>query len=426
MERRIAVIGLGYVGLPVAAAFAEAGFKVFGFDIDRTRIAELKQGRDRTSEVDLEALALPKLSFHTDAEALKGADFYIVTTPTPVDKSQRPDLTALTAACESVGGALAAGDVVVIESTVYPGATEETCVPVLEAASGLRVGRDFFVGYSPERINPGDQAHGLSAVVKVVSANDEATLATVSQVYGRIAKAGLHPLMSIRAAEAAKLVENIQRDINIALVNELAMICHRMEIDTGEVLAAAGTKWNFLPFTPGLVGGHCIGIDPYYLIHKTAELGYHPDVVLSGRRVNDRMGEFIAQECLRLLFNTRPGRRPRVTILGYAFKENVPDVRNSKVADIVDTLRRYDVEVQLHDPVVAESDPRIAAQLGLLPREQLQPADAVVLAVAHAPFAQAGWPLIVACLSDAAGPVLDVKSVLDRQSVPPNVTLWRL
>src|SRR6266540_1084725 len=329
--RKLAVIGLGYVGLPVAVAFGRQGSRVIGFDIDSARISELKAGRDRTREVEPGDLAVSKVVFTSDPGELSAADFFIVTVPTPIDQARRPDLTALLRASTTVGKALKKGDIVVFESTVYPGATEEDCVPILEQASGLLVGRDFTVGYSPERINPGDKAHRFETITKIVAGQDARTLDIIAAVYGSVVRAGLHKAPSIKVAEAAKVIENTQRDLNIAFMNELSAIFHTLGIDTGDVIAAARTKWNFLPFRPGLVGGHCIGVDPYYLTHRAEKAGYHPQVILAGRRINDGVGKRVALECVRSLF--RHGvREATVTVLGMTFKENVPDTRNSKVA----------------------------------------------------------------------------------------------
>ncbi|BCM83624.1 nucleotide sugar dehydrogenase [Methylobacterium indicum] len=423
--RRIAVIGLGYVGLPVAVAFAASGAPTVGFDIDAGRIAELRRGRDRCGAVDRRALREAPLRLTARPEVLRGADFFVVAVPTPIDAACRPDLGALLAASACVGAALRPGAIVVYESTVYPGATEEDCVPVLEAASGLVCGRDFTVGYSPERINPGDVVHTFEAVAKVVAGQDARTLDVVAEVYGSVVSAGVHRAPSIRVAEAAKVIENTQRDLNIALMNELAIICHRLAIDTADVLEAARTKWNFLPFTPGLVGGHCIGVDPYYLTHRAQRCDYHPEVILAGRRINDRMAEHVARECIQRLA-ARGIARPRVTVLGLTFKENVPDLRNSKVADLVETLRRHGCEVRVHDPL---ADPAAAEHeygIALQPLDGLRDADAVVLAVAHQAYLSAGWDLVRGCLRDGTGLVLDVRSSLDRATRPEGIVLWRL
>ena len=349
-DRKVAVIGLGYVGLPVAVAFARLGTPVIGFDIDRGRIAELKAQRDRTREVEAHDLANPSLQFTSDAADIAAADFFIVKVQTPIDKVHRPDLTALLSASQIVGKALKTGDIVVFESTVYPGATEEDCVPVLEQTSGLIAGRDFTVGYSPERINPGDKEHRFETITKVVAGQDERTLDTVAAVYGSVVTAGVHRAPSIKVAEAAKVIENSQRDLNIAFMNELSVIFHLLGIDTKDVLAAAATKWNFLNFTPGLVGGHCIGVGPYYLTDCAQKAGYHPDVILAGRRINDTMGSWIARECVRRLLKSSV-RAERVTVLGLTFKENVADIRNSQVVDMIREFQSFGMSVQVHDPL---------------------------------------------------------------------------
>jgi UDP-N-acetyl-D-galactosamine dehydrogenase len=422
-SRRIAVIGLGYVGLPVAAAFARKGFSVVGFEIDAGRVAELRQGLDRTREVAAADLRNPGLRISADAADLKDADFYIITVPTPIDDALTPDLGAVRAASRTVGAALKQGDIVVYESTVYPGCTEEICGPILEATSGLKSGRDFTLGFSPERINPGDSKHRFETIVKVVSGQDSATLDIVARTYEAVVDAGVHRAPSIKVAEAAKVIENTQRDLNIALMNELALINARLGLDTGDVLEAARTKWNFLGFTPGLVGGHCIGVDPYYLTHKAQQVGYHPEVVLAGRRVNDGMGRHIGRECVRLL--TRLGRaKPRVAVLGVTFKEDVPDVRNSKVFDVIDEIASFGFDVLAHDP---HADPRHAEEHGapLTSLDALAPADAVIFAVAHKEFREGGWALAQRLLRDG-GVVMDVRGFLDRAQKPDNVTLWRL
>ena len=423
--RKLAVIGLGYVGLPVAVAFARQGTPVVGFDIDAGRIAELKAGHDRTHEVETSDLAHSALCLTANATEIVEADFFIVTVPTPLDKARRPDLTALLAASQTVGRVLKKADIVVYESTVYPGATEEDCVPILEEASGLVAGRDFTVGYSPERINPGDKAHRFENIVKVVSGLDGKTLDLVAKVYCSVVKAGVHRAPSIKVAEAAKVIENSQRDLNIAFMNELSAICEVLKIDTGDVLAAAGTKWNFLPFVPGLVGGHCIGVDPYYLTHRAEKAGYHPQVILAGRRINDGVGKRVALECVRSLFR-RGVREATVTVLGMTFKENVPDTRNSKVADIVHELKASGVAVQVHDPLALADETRHEHGIELTPMAALKPADAVILAVAHAPYAQEGWALVRRLLRVGAGLVFDVRGMLDRAAKPQGIELWRL
>ena len=421
--RKLAVIGLGYVGLPVAVAFGRGGTPVIGFDIDTTRIAELKAGRDRTREVEPGEIAHPHLHFTSDPAELAGADFFIVTVPTPIDQARRPDLTALLRASKTVGSALKKGDIVVYESTVYPGATEEDCVPILEQASGLLAGRDFTVGYSPERINPGDKAHRFEAIKKVVAGQDARTLDIVAAVYGSVVTAGLHKAPSIKVAEAAKVIENAQRDLNIAFMNELSAIFHALDIDTQDVLSAAATKWNFLNFTPGLVGGHCIGVDPYYLTYRAQKAGYHPDVILAGRRINDSIGVRVARECLRRLL--RAGTpRPRVTVLGLTFKENVVDVRNSQVFDIIREFESFGVSVQVHDPL-ADSATALK-EYGVTLHKEPTPADAVVLAVAHESYRTSGWPLITRLLANGRGLVMDVKGVLDPRAKPADIEIWRL
>lgn len=423
--RKIAVIGLGYVGLPVAVAFARSGAPVIGFDIDRKRVDELRAGHDRTREVEAADLSQASLHYEHEPSRLKEADFYIVTVPTPIDGAHRPDLGAILSASDTVGKVLRRGDIVVYELTVYPGAIEEDCLPVLERNSGLAGGRDFTVGYSPERINPGDQQHRFESIVKVVSAQDARTLDIVADVYGSVVKAGIHRAPSIKVAEAAKVIENTQRDLNIAFMNELSAIFHQLGIDTGDVLAAASTKWNFLNFQPGLVGGHCIGVDPYYLTFRAEKAGYHPEIILAGRRINDRMGERVASECMRALL--QKGRaNPTVTILGMTFKENVPDIRNSKVIDISRELQRVGVGVQVSDPIASAEETADEYGIRLTPIEALRPADAVILAVAHKEYIDGGWRLVSKLLKDQQGIVLDVKAKLDRTDKPEGIDLWRL
>jgi UDP-N-acetyl-D-glucosamine/UDP-N-acetyl-D-galactosamine dehydrogenase len=424
-SRTIAVIGLGYVGLPVATAFGRAGFRVIGFDVNTERIAELLNGTDRTREVSAEDIDVSGITFTSAAGNLRAADFYIVTVPTPIDLAHAPDLSMLLDASRTVGGALKRGDIVVYESTVYPGATEDACVPVLEQASRLKAGSDFTVGFSPERINPGDQTHKFESITKVVSGQDATTLAIIADTYGAVVKAGIYRAPSIKVAEAAKVIENTQRDLNIALMNELSLIFDRMQIDTRDVLAAAGTKWNFLPFTPGLVGGHCIGVDPYYLTHAAERLGYHPQVVLAGRRVNDSMGHLVGRECVRRLIKLGRGRNG-VTVLGVTFKENVPDVRNSKVVDIVSEIESFGIRVQVTDPEAAASETANEYGINLIPFHKLAAADAVVIAVGHRAFVAGGWPMVTRLLQGGTGVVLDVKGVLDRAAIPANVDLWRM
>ncbi len=361
----------------------------------------------------------------SEAKDLAGADFYIVTVPTPIDEANRPNLGPMLLASRTVGEVLKKGDIVVYESTVYPGAIEETCVPVLQEHSNLKAGSDFTVGYSPERINPGDTAHRFETIVKVVAAQDAPTLDVVADVYGSVVTAGIHRAPSIKVAEAAKVIENTQRDLNIAFMNELSAICEALGIDTGDVIAAARTKWNFLPFYPGLVGGHCIGVDPYYLTHRAEMAGYHPQVILAGRRINDNVGFRVARECVRRLFGRGNGGS-QVTILGLTFKENVPDTRNSKVLDIVRELQSFNVDVQVHDPLASPDETKQEYGLALTELDSLRPADAVILAVSHQDYVRGGWPLVTRLLKGGEGVVLDIKSLLDRATKPAGVDLWRL
>jgi UDP-N-acetyl-D-galactosamine dehydrogenase len=424
-RRKLAVIGLGYVGLPVALSFGSAGFDVVAFDVDHHRIEELSTGQDRTREVAPKDLAKARLALTTNPEDLRRADFFIVTVPTPIDDACAPDLSTLLVASRTIGSALKQGDIVVYESTVYPGATEEECVPVLEEVSGLKAGADFTVGFSPERINPGDKDHRFESIMKVVSGQDERTLQIISDTYAAVVKAGIHRAPSIKIAEAAKVIENTQRDLNIALMNELSLIFGRLGIDTRDVIAAASTKWNFLPFTPGLVGGHCIGVDPYYLTFQAQRHGYHPQVVLAGRRVNDEMGFHVARECVRRV--VRLGREnPVVTILGITFKENVPDIRNSKVIDIATELEGFGIQVQIADPEALADEVRREYGRTLHTMAELAPADAVVVAVAHRTFLGEGWSMISKLLRNGNGVVLDLKGVLDRSKIPGGIDLWRL
>jgi UDP-N-acetyl-D-galactosamine dehydrogenase len=414
---RIAVVGLGYVGLPLALEFGRA-YDTVGFDISAARIDELRAGRDSTLEVDPHELAaVPRLRFSSDAAELRDCNAFIVTVPTPIDAFKRPDLRPLEAASRTVAAALKKGDVVVYESTVYPGCTEEVCVPILEQGSGLKFNVDFHCGYSPERINPGDREHKLTKIRKVTSGSTPAAADRVDALYASIIPAGTHKASSIRVAEAAKVIENTQRDVNIALVNELALIFNRMGIDTLEVLEAAGTKWNFLPFRPGLVGGHCIGVDPFYLTHKAQEVGHHPEVILAGRRINDGMGRYVADQLIRLM--GRKGLSPvgaRILVLGLAFKENCPDVRNTRVIDIVQELREYGAQVDVVDPWV-DAD-AAAHEYGVRLVAQPPPGayDAAVLAVAHREFRELGVEGVRALLKPA-GVLYDVKGLLPKDAV---------
>lgn len=424
-SRTIAVIGLGYVGLPVATAFGRAGFKVIGFDVNTGRIVELRNCLDRTREVSSEEIRASGVIFTSSAGDLLPANFYIVTVPTPIDSAHAPDLSMLLDASRTVGCALKHGNIVVFESTVYPGATEDACVPVLEQMSGLKAGSDFTVGFSPERINPGDTQHKFESITKVVSGQNAETLEIVAETYGAVVKAGIYRAPSIKVAEAAKVIENTQRDLNIALMNELSLIFDRMQIDTRDVLAAAGTKWNFLPFTPGLVGGHCIGVDPHYLTHAAERLGYHPQVVLAGRRVNDSMGFLVGRECVRRLVRLGRGKNG-VIVLGVTFKENVPDVRNSKVVDIVSEIESFGISVQVTDPEADAGETMREYGISLVPFEKLTPADAVIVAVSHRAFVTGSWPMVTQLLDSRGGVVLDVKGILDRGAIPENIDLWRL
>ena len=411
---KIGVIGLGYVGLPLAVALAEH-YAVVGFDIGAARIAELKAGHDRTLEVDPEELtAASQLSFSLDEADLAACNVFIVTVPTPIDRHKRPDLSALLAASRTVGRAISKGGVVIYESTVYPGATEEDCVPVVEQVSGLKFNSDFFAGYSPERANPGDRAHRLSSIIKVTSGSTPQVAAFVDALYGAVVTAGTHLASSIRVAEAAKVIENTQRDLNIALINEFSLIFNRLGVDTQEVLAAAGTKWNFLKFQPGLVGGHCIGVDPYYLTHKAQDAGYDPQVILAGRRINDGMGAYIAQSLIKTMIQRDTKvRGARVLVMGLTFKENCPDLRNTRVIDIVRELADYDVAVDVHDPWVDADETQ--AEYGVRPVADLTKGayDAIVVAVAHAAFLEMGLPAIRA-LGKPGAVLFDVKSVFPK------------
>ena len=390
-DMRLAVIGLGYVGLPLAVEFGKRR-PVVGFDIKIERIAQLRDGRDLTLEVEPgELRAARHLSFTTDPADLRACATFIVTVPTPIDAHKRPDLTPLLKASETVGRALKKGDIVIYESTVYPGATEEDCVPVLERASGLRFNEDFFCGYSPERINPGDKAHRLPTIRKVTSGSTPEVAEFVDALYAEIVTAGTYRAESIRVAEAAKIIENTQRDLNIALINELAIIFNRMGIDTEAVLKAAGTKWNFLPFRPGLVGGHCISVDPYYLTHKAEAIGYHPQIILAGRRINDGMGAYVAGQLVRAMIRRRiQVEGARVLVMGLTFKENCPDLRNTRVVDVVAELRDYGVRVDIHDPWVDAAEARHEYAIDLVAAPETSSYDGVILAVAHDTFRAAG------------------------------------
>jgi UDP-N-acetyl-D-glucosamine/UDP-N-acetyl-D-galactosamine dehydrogenase len=424
--RHIAVIGLGYVGLPVAVAFGKSGARVMGYEINEERLTELRDGHDRTGEISSEDLEAANIVYTRNPEDLHQVDFYIVTVPTPVNSAKRPDLSILLAVSETIGRTLDAGDIVVYESTVYPGVTEDECQPLLEAASGLKAPQDFSIGYSPERINPGDQVHRLDTVTKVISAQTDAALEIVSGVYSSIITAGVHRAPNIKSAEAAKVIENTQRDLNIALMNELSVIFHKLDIDTADVLAAAGTKWNFLPFTPGLVGGHCIGVDPYYLTHRAEQVGYHPQVILAGRQINDAMGRFVARETMKMIMRNGAVARPKVCILGVTFKPDVPDCRNSRVPDIVRELEAYGAEAMIADPLADPKSVKSEFDLDLLPLSDVQTSDAVILAVPHREYREQGWDLVLKMSNNSRPIVSDVHGILDRSEAPEGTSLWRL
>ncbi|MCW8193268.1 nucleotide sugar dehydrogenase [Proteobacteria bacterium 005FR1] len=426
VNRKISVIGLGYVGLPVAVAFGSK-HQVIGFDVKASRITELQAGKDSTLEVSAEELAAADIIFTADPRELRHADFHIVAVPTPITETNQPDLTPLLSASKTIGGQLKKGDIVVFESTVYPGATEEDCVPILERESGLRAGEDFTVGYSPERINPGDKEHTFSKITKVVSGQDDATLDIVAEVYGSVVTAGVHKAPSIKAAEAAKVIENTQRDLNIALMNELAIIFKRMGIDTLDVLAAAGTKWNFLPFRPGLVGGHCIGVDPYYLTYKAQKTGYHPDVILAGRRTNDSMGRYIVSEAVKeLLLAGVPVTGARIAVLGLTFKEDCPDLRNSRVVDIVNELKTYKVDLLVHDPLADRHEAKDEYGVEVCEWSDLKDLDAVIIATAHKQYKALPVAEIRSKIKEP-GILFDIKGVVERSAAAAvNLPLWRL
>jgi UDP-N-acetyl-D-galactosamine dehydrogenase len=424
---KIAVVGLGYVGLPLAVHLS-AHFAVTGYDIRKSRIAELKQGHDRTLEVSGETLKKAVLDFTADPQILSSCPLIIVAVPTPIDDSRIPDLRPVENAAHAVGKHLAAGSTVVFESTVYPGVTEDICVPILEKQSGLKLGEGFTVGYSPERINPGDKVHTLDNITKIVSASDPQTLELLSQIYGTIVRAGIYRTSSIKVAEAAKVIENTQRDINIALMNELSIIFNRMDIDTLEVLEAAGTKWNFLPFRPGLVGGHCIGVDPYYLTYKAESIGYHPEMILAGRRINDNMGKYIAERTIKILINAgRPVRNARVAVLGLTFKENIPDLRNTRVIDIITELKDYGVHVLVHDPMADPAEVNHYYGLTMTAVQDIQEVDAVIVAVAHQAYQHLGLAGMAGLCRKGRPIVVDVKAIFDPEEAQRlGIRYWRL
>ena len=383
MEKNLSVIGLGYVGLPVAVAFGKLS-KVVGFDVNQTRIQELQNQYDRNLEVDSEELKKTQIKFSSDIEDLRSSNFYIVTVPTPITKENIPDLSLVYKASETIGKVLKKGDVVVYESTVYPGVTEEKCIPLLEKISGLQLGEDFKVGYSPERINPGDKEHTFTKIKKVVSGSDQEALDVIADTYSMVVTAGVFRGKSIKVTEAAKVIENTQRDINIAFMNELSIIFDKLDINTTDVLEAASTKWNFLNFYPGLVGGHCIGVDPYYLTHKAESMGYHPEVILSGRRINDNMGKHIAEKTIKeMILAGHDVSKSSITLLGLTFKENTPDIRNSKIVDIIKELESYGVDVQVHDPLANKKEAEEKYGIILKELSELKPSEAIILGVAH-------------------------------------------
>ncbi len=423
---KIGVVGLGYVGLPLTLALGRAFPGTIGFDVNLSKVTALLAGRDPTNEGLEEEIQSSTVEFTTDPTSLAGCDVVIVAVPTPIDDNRQPDLTPLVKASTLIGSHLKRGAVVVYESTVYPGVTEDVCGPILEAQSGFRRGKDFFLGYSPERINPGDKEHTLERIVKVIAGEDDATTERIAKVYGAVVKAGLHRASSIRVAEAAKVIENTQRDLNIALMNELALIFDRMGLRTKDVLEAAGTKWNFLRFSPGLVGGHCIGVDPYYLTAKAQQLGYHPQVILAGRRINDDMGKYIAQRAVKLMTHSGIALKgARVGILGVTFKENVTDTRNSRVPDIARELMEFGIQPYVCDPIAEADGVHEEYGIELHPWENLSDLNAIVIAVGHDVFKAKPISEIVGLLADG-GVVVDVKSMLDPKEIPAHVAYWSL
>jgi len=417
-EAKIAVIGLGYVGLPLAAEFAKKQFSVVGFDINEGRIAELESGTDSTLELSSDELKeAGNLRYTTDPRGLRDCNIYIVTVPTPINKHKQPDLGALISASRLVGGVIAPGDIVIYESTVFPGATEERCIPEVEETSGLKFNVDFFAGYSPERINPGDKEHRLPDIKKVTSGSTPDAAEIVDELYGAIINAGTHKASSIRVAEAAKVIENTQRDLNIALINELAIIFNRLDIDTLEVLEAAGTKWNFLPFRPGLVGGHCIGVDPYYLTHKAKEVGYYPEVILAGRRINDGMGAYVTGQLIKKMIRSHINvDGARLLIMGLTFKENCPDLRNTRVTDIIDELKQFGVEVDIHDPWADPEQAKREYNLNLVSELEPNSYDAIIMAVAHDQYREMGASAVRE-LGRADHLIYDLKNIFDPTEV---------
>ena len=426
-KERLSVIGLGYVGMPIAVAFAKV-LAVIGYDNNAEKIKAYQEGRDPTQEIGDAAIQKSTMLFTSDAAELKKARFHIVAVPTPVNDDHTPNLSPVISASEAVGKNLMPGSIVVYESTVYPGVTEEICIPILERVSGLMAGKEFKVGYSPERINPGDKKHRLENIVKIVSGMDAQSLDTIARVYALVAKAGIHRAESIKVAEAAKVIENSQRDINIAFMNELSLIFHKMGIDTKEVLHAAGTKWNFLPFYPGLVGGHCIGVDPYYLTHKAEQLGYHSQVILAGRRINDGVGKYIAENTVKLLIHAeKQVKKARVAILGFTFKENCQDTRNTKVFDIVKELREYGIEPTIFDPVADVEEARKFYGIDVKREGQLCRMDALIVAVAHDVFKTYDMEMLNAFYQKGEKVLVDVKGLFDKEAFKAaGYHYWRL
>ena len=426
-KEKIAVVGLGYVGLPLAVHLSRH-FDVVGYDYKASRVDELNAGRDRTLEVSDEEMATAAVLYTNDPAMLSECRLIIVAVPTPIDQYRIPDLTPLQSASETTGRHMAKGSCVVFESTVYPGATEEVCVPILEKMSGLTFGTDFTVGYSPERINPGDKVHTVDKITKIVSGSDPATAALLEKVYGSVVKAGIHVAPSLKVAEAAKVIENTQRDLNIALMNELAMIFDIMGIDTMAVLAAAGTKWNFLPFRPGLVGGHCIGVDPYYLTFKAESIGYHPEMILAGRRINDGMGKYVAERLVKLMIQEgKQINHTRVGVLGITFKEDVPDLRNTRVTDIIAELRDYGIEVLVHDPLADPEEAKAYYDVSLKSMADLEGVDALVVAVGHKIYQDMGLVKLAELCNSGRAVIVDVKSTFDPEAAhQKGIVYWRL
>ncbi|MBR4543498.1 MAG: nucleotide sugar dehydrogenase [Lachnospiraceae bacterium] len=427
-KEKLSLVGLGYVGMPIAVEFAKRGVKVIGYDLNEAKIEMYKKGFDPTHEVGDEVIKNSAVDFTSDAEKLKEAKFHIVAVPTPVNDDHTPDLTPVEGAARILGKNLTKGSIVVFESTVYPGVTEDICKPILEKESGLKCGEDFKIGYSPERINPGDKEHRLNTIKKIVSGMDEETLDIVANVYSIVVDAGVHRAESIKVAEAAKVIENSQRDINIAFMNELSIIFNKMGIDTLAVLEAAGTKWNFLPFRPGLVGGHCIGVDPYYLTYKAEEVGYHSQIILSGRRINDDMGRYVAESCVKQLIQlSKPVKGARVAVLGFTFKENCPDTRNSKVFDIVKELREYGIEPVIADPQADADEAERLYGIKMSPMSEVKDMDAVILAVAHKEFAGLSVADVDKYFKDNDKLLLDIKGVFNKKEYEAaGYRYWRL